>query len=434
MNPRPEQGQITGSTRFAPSPAAISAAQPNCSSACAATQTAAASAAVSGVQPEFNSGNNGSLDTPCIYWNGNCVNGQTIEVSAGQQIVLVGYLPPADQPEVTSQGWYWGAAGGGTSWGDPGGAPSSNYAVGCSSSYTGSSTPQNVTSPPYATCSGSNILPTSASPPPSSFNVSTDYPLPDLSNPSEASNYTGSTYTFWWTANPGAGVSNTLYFDYSESADQADPAWVTFTVDVPTNVSVLTCGGTVYSPGCNNSNKGTVGTTDIVLDGSTPYLQFGGTTTNQGIVFTPSVSTNVSYLQIIESYDITYDQMVGGVCYDDLPTPALDTSYPYGTGPYVDDNPGVPLLNDTEVTISSSTPFSAQMYVLWTPGSTNSIPVPLGYVPWTWSAAATPGSSCSGGADNWCPSGTGGNASSFVSSSTYPQWTQIIEHPTPTCN
>jgi hypothetical protein len=61
------------------------------------------------------------------------------------------------------------------------------------------------------------------------------------------------------------------------------------------------------------------------------------------------------------------------------PTPSLDSSYPYSGAASTTDSPSVPLPpSDTKVTWD----FAAQMFLMWRPGLTNDIYVPLGSVTW----------------------------------------------------
>jgi len=424
----------------APGPIATSAAQPVCLTACNTTQAATINNEVGGVQPEFNSGNDGSLETPCIYYNGSCVNGQTIDVVVGQQIVLVAVIPPADQSSVTSQSWSWGSSGTPT-----------GYAVGCSSSYTGSSTPQTVTSTPYATCSGSSILPASASPPPTTFNVSTNYPLPSLSNPNGTANSTGSTYTFWWTAVPGSGVSKTLSFSYVGplvlTNPDSDPASVTFTVETPT-VTEYVCGGNLNSGGatqpCSSGNSGTKGTTVKTSSGILGYGDSSSLGSNFGIQFTASASGGIStsgilsFLQVLTPYTYSYYTSYPSSKYctgQVVPssTPELDNFYPYALVSYaaytVNDNPGWSFPSSPGTYPGLTTDFHAKMYTLWQPPGTNSIPVPMGYVTWSWDGIAT----YSGGSWNVSGSSTS-SESGFTSSTAYPTWGNVFVNGTPvTC-
>ena len=77
---------------------------------------------------------------------------------------------------------------------------------------------------------------------------------------------------------------------------------------------------------------------------------------------------------------------------------------------------------------NASRTFNATMYLMWQSTDTpNSIPVPLGYVPWTFSGTATCNSSC-GSASNWTPSGVGGPTNQFYQTTSsdpnlgFPTW------------
>ena len=93
----------------------------------------------------------------------------------------------------------------------------------------------------------------------------------------------------------------------------------------------------------------------------------------------------------------------------------LDNVFPYGTGLSVADSPSLGLPSaDNKVTRSDN----FIMYLMWRPGLTSDIPVPLGYVIWrifgdavqtsgTWAVQADSSKSANG----------------FQSTTSYPSWT-----------
>ncbi len=103
--------------------------------------------------------------------------------------------------------------------------------------------------------------------------------------------------------------------------------------------------------------------------------------------------------------------------------PGLDASYPFAEGITAVDGPSVPLdasLNEIEVTDSTQ----YQMYLMWDPETSSSIPVPLGYLPWTISGDALYNSETSAWSLNSGTSVT--NSSAFVPSNTYPIWSNTL--------
>ena len=121
-------------------------------------------------------------------------------------------------------------------------------------------------------------------------------------------------------------------------------------------------------------------------------------------------------------------------------TPGLDLNFPYTTGAEMDDSPYIALAGPTFEPNSISRNFAARTYLMWDPllpsGCTapkppfgvtvcSSIPVPLGYVDWGFTATAI-----RMGRDGWAPSGgpdpatpefvgTDGSASALD----FPYWT-----------
>jgi hypothetical protein len=110
--------------------------------------------------------------------------------------------------------------------------------------------------------------------------------------------------------------------------------------------------------------------------------------------------------------------------------PHLDGSAPYSAGAQAYDSPNIALPSgDSQL----SRTFSAKMYLLWSSGLANSIPVPLGYVTWSASGTATFNSSTG----LWTV--TSGNPvpapSAFAATVSYPSWTVTDANgPYPTCN
>ena len=152
---------------------------------------------------------------------------------------------------------------------------------------------------------------------------------------------------------------------------------------------------------------------------SSSKLVFGGSGANIGIKFTPSAtppsgySKTWVYVQLIDSLTIQLTGSTSHTCTGS----GLDANYPYPpvTSTYTDDNPSVTL--STSYTEESDS-MSAHMYVLWSSGLTNSIPVPLGYVSWSWYGDAK----YTSGAWHLQSSSTR-SANTFQASTSYPAWT-----------
>jgi len=133
-----------------------------------------------------------------------------------------------------------------------------------------------------------------------------------------------------------------------------------------------------------------------------------------------------SFVQVIGNYTTTYSYKSGGSCPYNFGF-GLDNSNPYPTfapPSTTDDNPGTRLYaDDTEVTAD----MQATMYLLWTSSAAGSIPVPLGYVDWSWFGDAVRDESTK----IWSikpDSGSQGYAGSLQDSSTYPQWPRVLSN------
>jgi hypothetical protein len=100
----------------------------------------------------------------------------------------------------------------------------------------------------------------------------------------------------------------------------------------------------------------------------------------------------------------------------------LDNSNPYppDSDTIADDNPDTPLFaDDTEVTAD----MTATMYLLWTSSVAGSIPVPLGYVGWSWFGDAVQDNS------EWSINASSqGTSGSFTEDSDYPSWGKVLHN------
>jgi hypothetical protein len=242
-------------------------------------------------------------------------------------------------------------------------------------------------------------------------------------------NSNAASFTFYWTAagNP-LSVSYSYTMTNGSGSVTSSPVTANFNIAGPTNVTVFTCGGTVTGPCSSNGPLGKV----VINNG--PQLQFGNVTTNTnvGIQFSasataPSGSTNTfQWVQIItaDTMQLTgcavlncHPQVMGGSI------PGLDTEYLYGTGVSVNDNPSIGL---SPIYTEVSRNFAATMYVMWSSGLTNSIPVPLGSVSWGFSGDATLSNVSK---NQWTlKPGAAGNNSPFQSSTSYAQWTAWVPY------
>ncbi len=205
--------------------------------------------------------------------------------------------------------------------------------------------------------------------------------------------------TFYWVT---LGNSLNVGFTVTFSDNSTASALTKFNVAGPSSPSVVTKVGTIN----------TLNNTKLVL---------GGSGSNIGIEFTPSASAPSGYsntwvyVQLIDS--LTIKLITGNTV--TCTGSGLDGTYPYlpATGTYTDDNPGVML---KPAYSEESDQMAAHMYVMWSSGLANSIPVPLGYVSWNWFGDATYNSQ--NGLWTVQPSSSV-SAAAFQESSAYASWT-----------
>jgi hypothetical protein len=230
---------------------------------------------------------------------------------------------------------------------------------------------------------------------------------------------------FYWELQ-GTSIPVTYQYcaDIPYVGKQCSPiATAEFNVNGPNSVNLYTCGGNVT--GC--SQYGPLGSVAITPG---PKLSLGNTSTNIGIVFNASYDASsppgtFSFVQLIGNYTTTYSYKSGRSCSYDFGS-GLDNSNPYppDSDTIADDNPDTTLYaNDTEVKAN----MTATMYLLWTSSVSGSIPVPLGYVDWSWFGDAVRDESTK----TWSikpDSGSQGNAGSYQSNSTYPSWDNVLHN------
>ena len=144
------------------------------------------------------------------------------------------------------------------------------------------------------------------------------------------------------------------------------------------------------------------------------------------------VAKNFIWVQIIQSDAITVNS--NGFRLHCVPKTqpisnvgaGLDTTYPYDTHNPTLDNPRIRLASDTQ---EYSRLFRARMFLLWTSGLSNSIPVPLGFVDWSFSGEVVLKDVAT---NTWeLKSGRGGpnNAvAPFTRAAIYPFWTSLVPY------
>jgi hypothetical protein len=168
----------------------------------------------------------------------------------------------------------------------------------------------------------------------------------------------------------------------------------------------------VTSPAINITNEVAATIDDLTgcdLDGGGPTLAYGNlkgptplcatkanpTTGTPGITFfpngTPPGTGNFLFVQILPSGNTSVGTGFTGVTVTCTSIAGVDGQYPYQgqINPASTSDSPTSDLPPTYVTLTRN--FNATMYLLWqsTAPGTTSIPVPLGYIPWTFIATAT---------------------------------------------
>ena len=141
---------------------------------------------------------------------------------------------------------------------------------------------------------------------------------------------------------------------------------------------------------------------------------------------------NFIWVQLIRSDAITVNQ--NGVRRHCVPKSqpvaaigaGLDTDYPYDTHNPTLDNPRIELTSDIQ---EYSRIFHARMFLLWRPGLSNSIAVPLGFVDWSFSGEVVLKDATT---NSWVlksgQGGPGNPAEPFTRSHSYPLWNSLVPY------
>jgi len=226
----------------------------------------------------------------------------------------------------------------------------------------------------------------------------------------------GSTTIFYWVT-PGDDrvVTYCLRLPNGVSAK----ASVTFDIDGPssTQVDVDAEKVAIDAAPANSSVLGLTG---------------AGISFNARYFLPEGVAKNFIWVQVIQSDAITVNS--GGVRLHCVPKTqpiasfgaGLDTTYPYDTHNPTLDNPRIQLASDIQ---EYSRRFHARMFLLWSSGLSNSIPVPLGFVDWSFSGDVVLKDAKS---NSWLlKSGRGGPDNSiepFTRAPIYPFWTSLVPY------
>ena len=162
-----------------------------------------------------------------------------------------------------------------------------------------------------------------------------------------------------------------------------------------------------------------------------PVPTCGNPSGTAGITFlrqgTQPAGGNFLFVQLITSDTSSDGVNSSGKTYKCTASGGIDGAYPYqgAINPASrNDAPTMPL----PYSPSASRAFNATMYLMWQSSTANSIPVPLGYIPWTFNATATCNKAPCNVAADWTPNGNGGPTKQFTASLStspnlgYPTW------------
>ncbi|HTF63634.1 MAG TPA: hypothetical protein VK638_13115 [Edaphobacter sp.] len=209
--------------------------------------------------------------------------------------------------------------------------------------------------------------------------------------------------TFYWLS-PGM---NTVTFNLTPNdGSPSVSASVNFNVEGPTSASVNSSTGT---PMIQNNDLLTFGDPF-----GTPGISFSVIATDP-----QDFSGTYSWVQVITNSSAT-DTDLSGYTQHCTYGPGLDETYPYSTGFTANDSPNIGLdSNHTEVTDSDA----FRMYLMWTPNTSSpTIPVPLGFIDWSWSGDAQRDQSIG----NWLLESSSVGPHSFVPSTSFPIWGDYV--------
>ena len=207
------------------------------------------------------------------------------------------------------------------------------------------------------------------------------------------------------------------------------PSNATPTVTLPTNgqlnINNLTdCSGGQPAPSMVFGN----------ISGANPGCTYSG---QAGIIFTPPTTNNPTgtffFVQLVTGDNITYSRTGATLTCTATNTPGLDGRYPYQgvQAQAVNDAPFNPL---PSTYTNSTRQFAATMYLMWQSNTTNSIPVPMGSVAWSFSGET---SQPAPNTNSWSTPTGSGSAQTFVpasGASSYPQWSALLGHANSNCH
>jgi hypothetical protein len=246
---------------------------------------------------------------------------------------------------------------------------------------------------------------------------------------------TNSSYTFYW-AYPASSVQATYQYTMAGGGSSASSpvATATFNITGPSGGSMRSTAITTLHIANLSACTGHPGGPFLIFAAGATGSLCSLVVTTPGITFnSPTGYSNTSGGNFLVGQLVSHDTLTGGgTTYG----PGLDGSWPYGDGTLpTNDSPAI-YLASTYRTLTRS--FEATMFLMWQSTTSNSIPAPLGYQTWKFSATASCSASC-GTTSNWSvSSSSAGLEGVFTASSSsqrpvgqntlkygYPTWTSV---------
>ena len=223
--------------------------------------------------------------------------------------------------------------------------------------------------------------------------------------------FTKSSTTFFWTT---LGTKNVTY-TLTRKNGQTGTAKATFEAQGPTGANVTTKLGNVQ----------------IIANSR---LSFGNiqTAAAPGITFTETAGASPKpghfvWAQLVD-FDTFLEYLSAGGKLTCSFGAGLDNTFPYDTGASTNDSPGSGLQAIWNKAYQQN---RFRMFLMWQSSTSGSIPVPLGYVSWSWSGTAVQNMTT----HVWSLQiGSTKSASAFHAGSDFPLWTKVLTNGTRTCH
>jgi hypothetical protein len=220
--------------------------------------------------------------------------------------------------------------------------------------------------------------------------------------------FTRNSTTFYWTTLEEKEVD----YEVTRKNGEHGTAHATFVVQGPTGPGVTTQLGTVQ---IIKNNDLSFGNTDAKIPGIR-FTEHSGASPKSG---------HFLWAQLIDGEDISIIQ-AGKTLHCSFGT-GLDNMFPADTGTTTNDSPE----NNLDAAwLQFARHDTFRMFLLWQSSTAGSIPVPLGYTSWTWSATAVKNATTS----IWSLHTSSRSAAGFHAGDAFPLWTKVVGNGSIKCN